>query len=85
MGSGFQQEEIMKCQICRNGETAQGLATFTPGNKSTTLVFREVPAEICTNCGEEYVDAEVAGRLYRLAEEATRSGVQVDVRKYIAA
>ncbi len=75
----------MKCQICRNGETAQGLATFTPGNKSTTLVFREVPAEICTNCGEEYVDAEVAGRLYRLAEEATRSGVQVDVRKYIAA
>jgi YgiT-type zinc finger domain-containing protein len=75
----------MKCAICRHGETASGLATFTLTNESTTIVFREVPADICTNCGEEYVGAEVAGRLYKIADEATRAGVQIDVRKYLAA
>lgn len=75
----------MKCAICRHGDTAPGFATFTLTNESTTLVFREVPAEICTNCGEEYVNSEVAGRLYQIADEATRAGVQIDVRKYHAA
>lgn len=75
----------MKCAICRHGETAPGLATFTLANESTTLVFREVPAEICNNCNEEYVNSEVAGRLYKIAAEATRDGVQIDVRKYLAA
>ncbi len=51
----------------------------------TTLVFRDVPADVCENCGEEYVSQETAERLLRLAEEAVRSGVQVIVREYVAA
>jgi hypothetical protein len=44
-----------------------------------------VPALICDNCGEEYVDEGTTARLLAIAEEAARSGVQVDVRDYIAA
>jgi hypothetical protein len=44
-----------------------------------------VPALICDNCGEEYVDEETTSRLLAIAEEAVRAGVHVDVRDYIAA
>jgi hypothetical protein len=50
-----------------------------------TLVFQEVPADICENCGEEYFSEETTDRLLKLAEEAVRSGVRVAVRQYAAA
>jgi YgiT-type zinc finger domain-containing protein len=75
----------MKCPICRMGETEPGVATVTLERGALTLVVRGVPARVCQNCGEEYVDAAEAARLLRDAEEAARSGVKVDVRDYVAA
>jgi hypothetical protein len=49
------------------------------------LVFKNVPAEVCEVCGEEYVDEETTARLLAAAEEAARVGVQVDIREYVAA
>ncbi len=48
-------------------------------------MIREVPAQICTICGEEYVDAATGKRLSPIAEKALSEGVQVDVRRYKAA
>lgn len=75
----------MKCVICENGETKPGKATVTLERKGTTLVIKGVPANVCANCGEEYVDEGITARLLKNAEEAARSGVQVDVREYAAA
>ena len=72
----------MKCVICRNGETAPGYTTITLERKSTTLVFKSVPAEICNNCGEAYIDEKVSSHLLSLAEEAIKSGVQAEIRSY---
>ena len=44
-----------------------------------------MPAEVCGNCGEEFVGEETTARLLRVADEAVREGVQVDVREYVAA
>ena len=49
------------------------------------LVVRNVPAEVCEVCGEEYIAEETTARLLSAAEEAARAGVQVDVREYVAA
>jgi YgiT-type zinc finger domain-containing protein len=75
----------MKCVICKHGTTQPSVTTVTlePGN--LTLVMRGVPAQVCTNCGEAYVNEEVTTRLLRVAEETARQGAQVDVRQYIAA
>jgi len=43
-----------------------------------------VPARICENCGEEYVDGDVAEKLLRWAEDAAGVGVDVGVRDYAA-
>ncbi|MEW6247148.1 MAG: type II toxin-antitoxin system MqsA family antitoxin [Nitrospirota bacterium] len=75
----------MKCVICKNGTTRAGKATVTLEREETTLVIKGVPAEVCENCGEEYVDDKTTARLLRTAEEAARAGVQVDVRLFEAA
>jgi hypothetical protein len=53
------------------------------------LIFKKVPADVCEVCGEEYVDEHVdvptTTRPLAAAEENVRTGVQVDVREYIAA
>jgi len=75
----------MKCVICKMGETRPGKATVTLEREGTTLVIKNVPADICANCGEEYVNAETSEFLLGIAEESVRSGVQVSVRDYAAA
>lgn len=75
----------MICLICKHGETRSGTATVTLEREGTTLVIKGVPAQVCANCGEEYVDEDITARLLHTAEEAVRTGVQVDVRQYAAA
>lgn len=75
----------MKCVICKHGEMQPGVTTVTLSREKTTLVFKDVPAQICDNCGEEYVSEEITARLLAIAEEAAQSGVQVDVRDFMAA
>jgi hypothetical protein len=48
-----------------------------------TLVVKDVPARICTNCGEDYVDEHVAHEILTIAECMAKSGAQVDVRRYV--
>ena len=50
-----------------------------------TLVFKRVPARVCPNCGEEYVDEAVSTRLLDSAESLAQAGAQVDIREYMAA
>jgi YgiT-type zinc finger domain-containing protein len=75
----------MKCPICRTGETEPGVATVTLERGALTLVVRGVPARVCRNCGEEYVDEAEAARLLKDADDAARLGVKVEVRDYVAA
>jgi YgiT-type zinc finger domain-containing protein len=75
----------MKCMICKHGETQPGFTTVTFSDDNLTLVIKGVPAQVCDNCGEAYVDEAIAAELLRQAEESAKTGVQVDVRHYIAA
>ena len=85
MGSGPADEEApVKCVICKLGETRPGTTTVTLQRGPTTVVFRGVPALICDNCGEEYVDESVTTQLLELADEAARSGSDVEVRDFAA-
>ncbi len=75
----------MKCVICQHGETAPGTTTVTLEQDGAAVVIRGVPARICQTCGEEYVEEDVAGRLLKIAREAAQQGVEIDVRRYVAA
>ncbi len=72
----------MKCAICRNGETESGVTTVTLERKQTTLVFKQVPADICENCGEVYLSSEINRALFKQAEQELRRGVFLEMVNY---
>ena len=71
----------MKCVICKLGETAPNVASFTVEKEGSFLIFANVPADVCTNCGEAYFSAETTKMLYEKADEDFKKGVQVEIVK----
>jgi len=73
----------MKCLICKQAKTRAGETTVTLERGELTLVIKCVPAKVCPNCGEAYVDEAIATNLLRTAEQMAQVGAQVDVRRYV--
>jgi YgiT-type zinc finger domain-containing protein len=72
----------MKCVVCKQAETRPGVTTVTLQRGESTFVFKDVPAQVCPNCGEDYLDDAVASALLRSAEGMVAAGTQVDIRRY---
>ena len=86
LGERLREEaEGMTCVICKQGKTQAGKTTVTLERDGMTLVFKEVPAQVCANCAEAYLDDTVSAALLKVAEEAARCGVQVDIREFTGA
>jgi len=75
----------MKCVVCKIAETKPGTATVVLERGPLTVVYKLVPAQVCPNCGEEYIDAAVAKRLEAEAEATARNGTKVEIRDFVAA
>lgn len=75
----------MTCSLCQQGKLVPGKVTITLERESSTVVYKDVPALVCDNCGEEYVDENATKRLLDSFDEAIRNGVVVDVRHFVAA
>ncbi|NLV45421.1 MAG: type II toxin-antitoxin system MqsA family antitoxin [Candidatus Hydrogenedentes bacterium] len=74
----------MKCVLCREGETSPGKVTVTLERGGTVIVIKEVPAEVCSNCGEYYLAEEITREVLRLAEAGKEKGVEVEVIRFAA-
>ena len=77
----------MKCLACKNGTLKAGRTTVTVERDGTTIVIRNVPADVCETCGEDYIEATVASsvEIETVLQEAASSGVRFEVREYQAA
>ena len=75
----------MTCVICKHGETQPGTTRVAVERGPTVLVVRAVPAQVCDNCGEAYLNADAVDRLQQMLAVAAEGGVQVEVREYVAA
>ena len=74
----------MTCVICKLGETASGLTRVVLQRGETTVVIKDVPADICDNCGEYYLSEEITGRVLALAEQAVAQGAEIEVLRFAA-
>jgi YgiT-type zinc finger domain-containing protein len=77
-------EASMQCVLCKTGQTQPGTATVTLERIPTVVVFKDVPAEVCQNCGEYYLSGAVTKRIYQQAEEAVQRNAEVEVLRYAA-
>jgi YgiT-type zinc finger domain-containing protein len=72
----------MKCPICKYGETAHGSANVKLERDGTMVIFKQVPAEICGNCGETFHSDKITASLLKQANAALRAGVEFDMRRF---
>ena len=75
----------MKCTVCKHGQTVSSHVTVTLERPNVILVVKSVPAQVCQNCGEQYIDDQTTSVLLQQAEEASKAGVEVLVRSFAAA
>ena len=76
--------KVMKCAICQNGTTTDGYIIIVLEREQTTVVFKKVPAQICNNCGEEYVSAEVNESLLSQAHAEWERGITLEMLDFAA-
>ena len=74
----------MKCVICREGQTTPGQTTVTLQRGESTIIFKNVPAEVCTNCGEYFLSESVTDQLLTRAEAAVQSGAELEILRFAA-
>ena len=74
----------MNCVICRTGDTRPGTATVTLQRDETVVVIKGVPADVCRECGEYYLEEPVAKQVYEQAEQAVKRRAEVEILRYAA-
>ena len=85
MGIGLQdQEAFMKCAICRQGDTGLGHATVVLERGPSVVIVRDVPAQVCVNCGEYYLDEPVSAKVLAQAEDAANRRAEIEIIRYAA-
>jgi hypothetical protein len=51
---------------------------------ATTVIIRDVPADVCENCGEYYLSDATTGEILAMAEDAVKKGAEVEILRYAA-
>jgi len=70
-----------RCPMC-GGEKAEGLTTFTVDYSQGILVVRNVPALLCSQCGEEWLNDNTAEKLEHFVKEAKATKKQIEVMDF---
>jgi len=72
----------MKCVICKTGTTKKGTATVKLDKKATIVIIKNVPADVCSNCGEYYLSAEMTRNVLKIANDAYKKGSEIEIIKF---
>jgi YgiT-type zinc finger domain-containing protein len=66
------------CPLC-GGSKKPGTTTYSVELGFGVVVVRNVPATVCAQCGEEWIDSDTAQRLEHIAREAASKQHQVEI------
>lgn len=72
------------CPTCKNGTLKPGTTTVTLERAGALIIFKEVPADVCDNCGAYFLSSETSNKLYVRATDAINKGAQVEIMKLTA-
>ncbi|MDA2924096.1 type II toxin-antitoxin system MqsA family antitoxin [Acidobacteria bacterium AH-259-G07] len=70
--------EVSKCALC-GGNLRAGKTTYSVDYGQGVLVVRNVPAEVCEQCGESWISDAMSARLEELTSEAKERKLQIEV------
>ena len=56
-----------------------GHVTVTLEKGATIVLLKQVPAEVCQNCGHYYLDSETTAKVLQTGQEAVKKGAELEV------
>jgi YgiT-type zinc finger domain-containing protein len=69
------------CPLC-GGEKEAGTTTFTVDLGFGVVVVRDVPALVCSQCGEAWIEDDAAQKLEGVVDDARRRQAVVEVTRW---
>ncbi|MCF8090408.1 MAG: type II toxin-antitoxin system MqsA family antitoxin [Desulfotignum sp.] len=66
------------CPMC-GGDQHPGTTTFTVDRKTVLVVVRNVPAIVCAQCGEAWIQDTISEELEKIITEASTKRRQLEV------
>ncbi len=72
----------MICLICRQAELVDGFTSIPFERDEFRLLIRNIPAQVCPNCGEAIVDEDVAAHLLEKADAIFEQGIMEGACEY---
>jgi YgiT-type zinc finger domain-containing protein len=59
----------MRCLICKHTRLEEGVTILPTERGNAILLVTDIPAQVCANCGEPYLDEDTARDVQELANE----------------
>jgi len=84
MAGRKEKNEAGKCPLC-GGEMNDGIATLPFLMGAKVAVIKNVPAEICSECGEAYMKSYVVSNVEKLLDRIEEIHSEISVIYYEAA
>jgi len=75
----------MNCVICKTGTTQTGITNTLFDRNGSFVIVKDIPAQICTQCGEAYFDEQTTEELYTKVNTILNSGAELEVIRLQAA
>jgi YgiT-type zinc finger domain-containing protein len=69
------------CPLC-GGKKEEGAVTYSVDTGKSMIVIRKVPALVCSQCGEEWINNETAIALEKIVANASSKKHQFEVLSY---
>jgi YgiT-type zinc finger domain-containing protein len=74
----------MKCVLCKHGTTTPGNVTVTLERDNCIIILKDVPADICENCGEYYLSQSITKLVLSRAERVVDRNTEIEILRFAA-
>jgi YgiT-type zinc finger domain-containing protein len=74
----------MQCVLCKHETTHPGNVTVTLERDSCIIILKDVPADICENCGEYYLSQSTTAAVLSRAEQVIDHKAEVEILRFAA-
>ena len=71
----------MRCPVCKSA-VEERLITYVQQYKGRVIIIENVPAEVCTQCGEQLLRPEVAERIQKIVWESPTPTRKAEIPVY---
>jgi YgiT-type zinc finger domain-containing protein len=69
----------MKCVLCKQGATYAGTVNVTLERDHCIIILKDVPADICKNCGEYYLSQSTTAAVFARSEMSIDRNAEVEI------